>query len=319
MIPPEELVSAFRAARRFLLVTHIGPDGDAVGSVLGLAHVLRAAGGRVDLLDVDPVPKVYRFLPGAEDFVQSPPETEPDLLVLLDCGDLERTGFEALPGRVRAVLDHHLTERSFGEIRWVLPEASSTGEMAFRLARALGREIPREAALCFYTAIFTDTGGFRYASATASSFRAAAELVEMGVDPWQVTESVYESVPAERLLLTGLALTGLRRHGPVAVLAVTEEMYRRTGTSAEDTENFANLARSVRGVEVGVFLRQVGPERFKVSMRSKGRVNLAAVAESLGGGGHRNAAGGYLEGDLASCEARIVAILHERLGHRQPE
>lgn len=320
LTPPPELIRAVQAAGTFLLVTHIGPDGDAVGSTLGLAHVLRGMGRKVDVLDVDPVPRTYHFLPGCADFLRTPPDGEPDLLLLLDCGDLERTGFPALPGRNRAVIDHHLTQRDFGDVRWVVPGASSTGEMVYQLTRAItSTPFSVEAAVCLYTAIFTDTGGFRYASATPSSYRAAADLVESGVDPWTVTEAVHESVPPERMALMGKTLAGLRMHGPVSVLSVTEEMYRETGTSAEDTENFSNLARGMRGVEVGVFLRQVAPTRFKVSMRSKGRVNVAAIAETLGGGGHHNAAGGVIDGALPEAENRVVALLHDALRNSQPE
>lgn len=315
---PESLLKTVRKAESFLLVTHMGPDGDAVGSALGLYHTLRTMGKKPVLLDVDPVPRIYEFLPGHEAYVSEVPSGEFDMLVMLDCGEIERTGFDQLPGKIRAVIDHHLTERDFGDIRWVLPSASSTGEMVYHLAGALGVDIDEDAALCLYTAIFTDTGGFRYSGATSSSFRAAAHMVDKGVDPWYVTEHVYESPSMERVTLMGKAMAGLKLRGQVALISVTDGMYAETGTSAEDTENFANMARGINGVEVGIFLRQLAPDAFKVSMRSKGRVNVAAIAESLGGGGHHNAAGAVLRGTLEEAENRIFSIVQDAIGRHKP-
>ncbi|MBI5143082.1 MAG: bifunctional oligoribonuclease/PAP phosphatase NrnA [Nitrospirae bacterium] len=309
---PDALTGAIRQAQSVLLVAHVSPDGDALGSSLALARALRGMGKSVSILDKDAVPRIYRFLPGWEAVSAELPDVsggEPDALVLLDCGELERTGFKSLPGRVKLVVDHHLTERSYGDVRWVLPTVSSTGEMVYNLIRALGAEIDAKTALCLYTAIFTDTGGFRYSSSTPSSFRAAADLVELGVKPWSITENVYESISPARMRLMGMAINGIRFHDDVAVIVVTHDMYRETGTTDEDTENFANLARSIQGVEVAVFIRQTGPESFKVSMRSKGRVNVAAIAETIRGGGHHNAAGGKMDGTLAEVEERIVVAL----------
>ncbi len=317
---PDNLVKAILKARSFLIVIHINPDGDALGSALALARVLKKHMGReVTLLNNDPIPQVYRFLPGWEDFSHTLPQTTPDVLILLDCGEVERTGFKNLPGKLKLVVDHHLTKQNFGDIKWGISDASSTGEMVFNLIHALGAPLDKDTALCLYTAIVTDTGGFRYSSTSPSSFRAAAELLEAGVSPWNVTENIYESISSERMALMGKALNGLKRNGEVAVISVTDSMYKETGTSAEDTENFANLARSIKGVEVAVFLRQIGPDSFKVSMRSKGRVNVAAIAEAMGGGGHHNAAGGLMKGRLNEVEKKVTTMVKDALGSRKPE
>ncbi len=315
---PDKLVSAILEARSFLIVIHINPDGDALGSALALSRVLKNMGREVTLLNNDPIPQVYRFLPGWENFIRTPPQTTPDVLILLDCGEIERTGFENLPGKLKLVVDHHLTKQNFGDIRWGLSDASSTGEMVYNLIRVLGAPMDKDTALCIYTAIVTDTGGFRYASTSPSSFRAAAELLEAGVNPWHVTENVYESISSERMALMGKALSAMKRNGEVAVISVTDSMYKETGTSAEDTENFANLARSIKGVEVAVFLRQIGSGSFKVSMRSKGRVNVAAIAEAMGGGGHHNAAGGIMKGRFDEVEKRVTTMVEDALGSHKP-
>ncbi len=314
---PPELVQTLRDSRRVLVATHINPDGDALGSALGLTLALRRMGKEVAVVDRDPVPRIYRFLPGAEEVSPEIPEGDFDVLVLVDCGEIERTGYETLPGQRGLVIDHHLTERNFGDLRWVLSTASSTGEMVFNLVKALGVPLDRDVAVCLYVALFTDTGGFRYSSSCPSAYRAAAEMVEAGAEPWEVTEHVYESHSFQRLALLGKALDRMVRHEHVAIIAVTDDMYQATGSTSEDTENFANMARSIEGIEVGIFLRQIGPNAFKASMRSKGRVNVAAVAERFGGGGHHNAAGGILQGTLEEVRATILKAVEDALGNHQ--
>jgi len=316
---PDKLVRAILEARSFLIVIHINPDGDALGSALALSRVLKKMGREVTLINNDPIPLMYRYLPGWEAFSRTVPETEPDVLILLDCGEVERTGFKKLPGKLKLVVDHHLTKQNFGDIKWGLSDASSTGEMVFNLIRALDAPLDKDTALCLYTAIVTDTGGFRYSSTSPSSFRAAAELLEAGVDPWHVTKKLYESISSERMALMGKALNSMKRNGEVAVISVTDSMYKETGTSAEDTESFANLARSIKGVEVAVFIRQIGPDSFKISMRSKGRVNVAAIAEAMGGGGHHNAAGGLMKGRLDEVEKRVTTMVQDAFGSHKPE
>jgi len=316
---PDEVIQAIERSRRLLVATHVNPDGDALGSALGLTFALEKLGKSVTLLDRDPVPRIYRFLPGTDRFTPEVPLDDVDTLVLVDCGEIERTGYPHLPGRTRLVIDHHLTERSFGDLRWVLSSASSTGEMVFNLVNALGVQLDKDIALCLYVALFTDTGGFRYSSSCPSAFRAAADMVEAGADPWQVTEHIYESHSFRRLALLGKALDRMEKHDRVAIITVTDEMYRETGTTSEDTENFSNMARSIEGVEVGIFLRQVGPNAFKASMRSKGRVNVAAVAEVFGGGGHHNAAGGIIEGSLEEARQTILKAVEDALGCHQPQ
>jgi len=317
--PPVELVQALKDSQRVVVATHINPDGDALGSALGLVLALRQMGKQAWVVDKDPVPRIYRFLPSAEEVSSELPQGDVDTLVLVDCGEMERTGYETLPGRTRLVIDHHLTERNFGDIRWVLSNASSTGEMVFNLLKALGLPLEREVAVCLYVALFTDTGGFRYSSSCPSAYRAAAEMVEAGAEPWEVTENVYESHSYQRLALLGKALDGMVRNEHVAIIAVTDDMYEATGATSEDTDNFANMARSIEGIEVGIFLRQVGPDAFKASMRSKGRVNVAAIAERFGGGGHHNAAGGVIEGSLEHARATILKAVEDALGNRQSQ
>jgi phosphoesterase RecJ-like protein len=180
--------------------------------------------------------------------------------------------------------------------------------MVFELLGELKIPFDRDIALCLYTSIFTDTGSFRYSNTSAKSMRIAADMIEAGADPWLVTENVYESFAYRRLKLLGSVLSSINRSddGRAAWVVVTEELFRQNSASAEDTDNFINFVRSTKGVEVAVLFRQTAERQFKISLRSKGRVDLSGLAQSLGGGGHKNAAGATVDGTLSEVQAKVI-------------
>ncbi len=293
-----------------LLTVHKSPDGDALGSQLALLLALERRGKTVTAHNLDPVPEIYRFLPARERIrVGRPVVGRYDACVVLDT-EPERVGlFDGPPPADLLInIDHHVTNSAPWPVTWLEPEASATGEMVFRLIAELGVSLNRAMAECLYTAVFTDTGSFRYSNTTPESMRIAAKLLEAGADPWMVTENVYESFAYRRLKLLGLALADMEQSpdGRSAWVVITDEMYRTTGTTAEDTDNFINSVRSVRGVEVAVLFRQTAEREFKISLRSKGRVDLTGVAQSFGGGGHRNAAGCTVQGTLAEVRRTVI-------------
>ncbi|MBW1645200.1 MAG: bifunctional oligoribonuclease/PAP phosphatase NrnA [Deltaproteobacteria bacterium] len=309
------LVAACRQADSFLLATHVNPDGDAVGSCLALAATLEKLGKRVVVYDQDPVPYMFRFLPGAEIFRDRLPEGETfDLLILLDCSDPARSGadLEQFTGYRRlACIDHHLTNEHFAELNLVDSQASATAELVYEVVADLDPDFDLGVAINIYTGILTDTGSFHYANAGPRAFAIAGKMVEMGVDPWQVAQHVYESEPVSRLQLLGLVLQTLRiaPDGKAACVVVTREMYARTGTSAEHTDRLVNYPRSIAGVEVAFLLREVEEKYFKLSFRSRGNVNVAALAREFGGGGHKNAAGCHLRG----TSEEIIALVFRKV------
>lgn len=313
----DRIVEALRNATSVLISVHINPDGDALGSQLGLMRVLEQQGKKVLAHNLDPVPETYRFLPGQERITSG--KALPgayDTIIVLDA-EPQRTGLfdGSYPARTLINIDHHVTNPREWPLTWLDADATATGEMVYRLALKLGAPLDRELALCLYTSIFTDTGSFRYSNTTAESMRIAAALIEAGADPWVVTENVYESFSYKRIRLLGEVLSNMARSsdGRTAWVLVTDELYRRTGTTAEDTDNFVNFVRSVKGVEVAVLFRQTAPEQFKLSLRSKGRVDLSALAQSFGGGGHRNAAGGVLNGPFASVRDRVLEAVDRQI------
>jgi len=318
--------AALQSCRTVLISVHINPDGDALGAQLALMLALEKSGKTVTAHNLDPVPEIYRFLPHADKIKTGRiVEGRFDAYVVLDA-DPPRTGLfnGDIPANRLINIDHHITNPRQWPLTWLDADAAATGVMIHKLIRRLGVEIDRDIALCLYTSIFTDTGSFRYSNTSPESMRIAADLLEAGADPWLVTENVYESFAFRRLRLLGGVLDGIERSadGRVAWVVVTDELYRRTNTTAEDTDNFVNFVRSVKGVEVAVLLRQTTAAEFKVSLRSKGRVDLSSLATSLGGGGHKNAAGAVMQGSLEVVKKKLIdevgRIVVAQLGNGKP-
>lgn len=299
---PEQLVALLKNHSRFLIASHESPDGDAIASTLALANALREQGKEVVAFNRDGVPGDYRFLPGWEQLVTSVESgARFDVGFVLDAGELKRAGAWIRGAcRILVNIDHHPHSEDFGDVYSVDEAASATGVLVYRLLCAAGWPISRDVATCLYTTILSDTGSFRYSNADPEAFRVAGEMVALGVDPWQIASGLYESQEEVRLRLLALALPTLdvAPSGTFAAITVTADMYAATGATSEHTDRFINYPRSVRGVEVAIFFRQIGPDRFKVGFRSKGKIDVGALSREFAGGGHHNAAGAVLEGPL---------------------
>ncbi len=309
--PVDTLLRVIQDSRVFLIASHVNPEGDAIGSALALAEGLETIGKDVTVYFDDTIPYPYRFMPHMERVVHDVEGRVFDVTIAVDCGELERLGkgFYRIGERgIFVNIDHHSTNDLFGDINLIDDGASATGEMVYRILKELGVPLSRTMATNLYVAILMDTGSFRYSSATPEAFRIAAELVEIGVDPWEIAKRLYESHPLERLRLLGYSLgtLELKGGGRVALMVVTEEMYRKSGASKEMTESFVNYPRSIEGVKVALFIRQIGERRDKLSLRAKEEVDVGRVASLFGGGGHRRAAGCVMEGDLEDVKERIV-------------
>lgn len=304
MAIPEQVKAAIQQADNLVLATHINPDGDAIGSLLGMMHMAQGMGKKVFAYLEEPVSPLYRFLTGSAhiqtdldalaDFVE---QADGNILgVALDCGDRERLGKSGprlLQVKPFLVIDHHQGNNGFGDIAWVEPSRSSTGEMIYDLAQSLGQEISVEAAECLYAAIATDTGSFKYESTSAHTMQVGSDLIACGVQPAVICSNLYDNYTLGRLHLLQEVLAGLEMYNKdrIAVIRVTRNMLERTFTTMEDTEHFINLPRSVRSVRVAVCIKEADKHLVSVSMRAKGKCDVAEVAAKLGGGGHKNASG----------------------------
>ena len=312
--PIAAILQVLQRGERFLVCSHARFDGDAVGSALALGMLLQQMGKQADLVSAGRIPDLYRRLPGAE-AIRTAFRVHGfyDAAILLECDGLERTGLRGLDGQFLINIDHHISGRPFAQINWIDPRAASTGEMIFRLARAAGAMLTPEMANCLYTTVLTDTGGFCYGSVREPTFALTRDLVRAGADPIAIAQQMYFSVPASKLLLLGTALQRLAREGRSAWLWVTQQDMVRTGAAEEDCEGIVNIALSIAGIEAAFFLRELPDGRVRVSLRSKGELNVAAIAAQLGGGGHENAAGCTLDGPLRRAIRRILGELRGAL------
>lgn len=305
--------AALRAAGRVAVVGHVNPEPDCIGSTVGATLVLRRAGLEAQTFNADPVPEALRFLPGAGEVVRA--QALPDALdavLVVDSSDPERVGGllarRPRDGRVINV-DHHGTNTRFGDVNWVEPEMSSAAEMVWHLAGALGVRPTPDIAANLLAGIMGDTGSFRFSNTTPSALRVAAALVEAGARPDRLADGLYGGRRPQEigLLAEVLGTMALAAGGAVAWIEMTQAALARAGLGLDDTEGFINYPRSVRGVEVAVAFKEAGPASTKVSFRSGGRVDVAALAGRFGGGGHRMAAGCTLALPLAEARDRVLA------------
>ncbi|MFA6146940.1 MAG: DHH family phosphoesterase [bacterium] len=303
-----------REKDRFLVACHENPEGDAIGSELALALALRRMGKAATVLNADPVPANLLFLPGADTVVFEEDGSKYDVAIVVDCGSPERTG--RVGGELRKCpllvnIDHHRTNGDLGELSLVDPDAAATGLLIHRVLSAMGFEIGLDVATNIYVAVLTDTGSFHYGSSSPEAFEVAGEMVRRGVDPWSVAEQVYETQSALRLRLLGRVLDSLEvsSDGRVACITTMREDLREFACGKDALEGFINYPRSIVGVEVAVSFREEEGGVFRVSFRSKGRVDVSAVAARFGGGGHHNAAGCTVQGDLAGVKKRVLTAV----------
>ena len=316
---PDRLLDEIRSHQRFLITSHIHPDGDAVGSSLATARLLATLGKQATIWMRDPAPTIYRPLPGNETIHlgTEPPagfaEGRFERLIVLECPTPDRTGIVPAVERLPVLnIDHHLGNDSYGLVDWIDTGSASVGAMVFRLARALGAEVDAETATLLYLTLVTDTGGFRFSNTTADAFDTAAELVRAGACPETVSRWLYESQPAAFIRLVGETLQTLELHadGRVATVWLTREMVARTGAKQGDSEGLIDFPRSIAGVDAVAMMRQLDDlATFKVSLRSRGAIDVEQVARRFGGGGHPNAAGFTIAGERENLFRQTVEAL----------
>ena len=322
----DSILELIKVSKRVLISSHENPDGDAIGSTLALGLALEQMGKEVVLYNKDGVPELLRFLPQSEKIRVSLKEVEGtfDLAFAVDCTGTSRAGEEfedflktGRCGKV-VIMDHHQTNNSSADFRLLDPRSSSTGIIIYSVLKRLPVEINADIAENIYTTIIGDTGSFRYSNTNPDTFRAAAELVERGADPAEISQALFESEPLRKLKLIGLILPTLdvSDDKKIASVFVDKQMFAETGARREDTEGIVNIPRSIKGIEVALMFRdETGKDGalWKVSFRSKGAVDVARIAEKFGGGGHKRAAGCSVHGTLSEAKSRIIESIREVL------
>jgi len=304
--------------QRFVIASHIRPDGDAIGSQLAMAYALRHLGKQVRVVNRDPAPPPLSLFPGVADIEIAERVDDPgDAVIVMESGDLSRTGVAGLERGFVINIDHHVGNTMFGAVNWLDVSAAACGEMVFDLVGTLGVPLTYEIALHLYIAILTDTGSFRYSNITPRTFDICRQCVAAGVKPPDVARSIFDSNSLGRLKLFGAVLSRMELDdtGRVATIAVDRRLAADCGGTYEDTEGLINHPLTVNDIQAVVFFKEVGPGDWRVSMRSKGNVDINAVAREFGGGGHKNASGcgavGQLEELKRVFQQKITAQLDE--------
>jgi phosphoesterase RecJ-like protein len=308
---PQAIADAIRARQRFIISSHSRPDGDSIGSSLAMAYALRALGKHADVVHADPAPGPLMQFPGVPEIrIAStvPPGDDYDAAIIMECGDLGRTGVTGLDRFFVINIDHHPGNTGYGDLTWFDSSAAALGEMVFELTRALGVRLTSEIATHIYLAILTDTGSFHYSNITPRTFAISEACLEAGVDPVMVARNVYDSNNMGRLKLFGSVLSAMQidPSGRIAIVYLDHEMARAAGGTYEDTEGLINLPLTVKEILAVVFFKQVEGEEYRVSMRSKGDIDIGSIAKSHGGGGHKNAAGCTVTGPIDSLQKMFL-------------
>ncbi len=308
-----EILAQIELRDRFVLTSHARPDGDAVGSTLACSEILRRMGKQTEVVLHDGVPRVYQTLPFASRVVRSDRVNGSyDAAVILECDSVQRTRLAGLEGQFLISIDHHKSGRPFAHVNWIDPKAVATAELVYKLAREAGVGMTPEIATCLYTAVLTDTGAFMFEGTNQHTFELARELVLAGADPARCARHIYFGHSTAKMRLLGSALSVLQRQGPLAWIWVTQAQMERAGAIEEDCEGLVNYALAIGDVEVAVFFRELPDGRFRVSMRSKGGLDVAVIAQEFGGGGHACAGGCSVDGPLHAAVESVLGKIRDK-------
>jgi len=323
----DKMLDLIRNSATILIASHENPDGDALGSTLSLGLGLSKIGKKVVCYNKDGVPEMLEFLPHSDSVESSLDSiTGPfDIAFAVDCTSTSRAGLEfeeyakSENCKKVVIIDHHQTTGSDADFHFLDEHSSSTGILIYKILIALEIELDKDIAENIYTTIVSDTGSFSYSNTNSDTLRIAADLVDIGVEPSRISEALYENEPLRKIELLKLVMPTLdiSDDETIASLYVDKHMYDETGTTRQDTEGLVNIPRSIKGVDVALFFRQEGSVEeleWKVSLRSKGRVNVAKIAEGFGGGGHARAAGCSVKGTISEVKARVISSVREALG-----
>jgi bifunctional oligoribonuclease and PAP phosphatase NrnA len=304
-----KIIDAIASRKRFVISSHSRPDGDSIGSQLAMAYALKELGKEVTLINSDLAPPPLLTFPGVPEIrIAAEAIGEFDAAIVMECGDLARTGVKGLDRVFLINIDHHPGNTGYGQVNWFDPTAAACGEMVFELVRLLGVPLSLEIATHIYLAILTDTGSFHYSSISPRTFDISKKCVEAGVDPVLVARNVYDSNNMGRLKLFGAVLSAMQidQTGRIAIVYLDHEMARAAGGTYEDTEGLINLPLTVKEIQSVVFFKQTEKDEYRVSMRSKGDIDIGAVAKEFGGGGHKNAAGCTVAGAIDALQKTFV-------------
>ncbi|MCX6562650.1 MAG: DHH family phosphoesterase [Candidatus Aminicenantes bacterium] len=319
--PLDLIVKKISASRRLAITSHLRPDGDSLCTSLALSFAAEAMGKEADIFNTDRTPVPFQAFPDAARIRigQIPPGIY-DAVILLECADVSRSGHEHLDRYFKINIDHHYSNDRYADINWVDPAASAVAEMAFDLCQKLPLRLTPRIAGHLYCAIVSDTGSFQFSNTTAKCFAVCHALVEAGAEPNRTSEALFHNNPPEKIKLLGRVLSTLElsRDGAIAMIHLFKKDLRSLNLREIDTEDITTLTRSIKGVNVVLFFKEMDPDVFRVSIRSKGTAHAAAIAEHFGGGGHAHAAGFTVYGPFEELIKGVPATVEKLLGEMAP-
>ena len=317
----EEIIAYLKNSDHILVMTHTHPDGDAIGSLIAMGLCLDGLNKKTTLYNESPIPAVYRFLTATNRVVRDIQNEKYDLAVILDCGDLQRIGKAVSTVRQIPVIvniDHHVTNTRFGHFQLIDTSACATAEIIYRLIKQINVPFDKAIAASIYTGILTDTGSFRFSNTNRAAFSICQEMVGLGVDPHSIAQHVYGTYSLGRIKLLNLALDSIEisDNGKLSVMILTQDMFNETHTQAEDGDGLINYAKRIQDIKVAALIQEYpnsekklnASNRFHISLRSNGSVNVAEIATSFGGGGHFSAAGFSIESTLSDIKSKLLSM-----------
>lgn len=309
-----QVIDLIEKHESFGITSHIRPDGDSLGSSLALCWILRSLKKDAEVIMADRVPHSYARLPGSEGVRVVPGiDRHYDAVFVIECSDVSRPGLPGLKDQFVVNIDHHSTTELFGNVNWIDSTAAAVGEMIYNLAKAIGARITPELSSCVYAALLTDTGSFHFSNTTERTFKIASELVRHGAQPAKLSQGIFYNYPYAKVQLVGRVLSTLERDesGRIAWITMTKRAMEETGASEDDSDGIINYPLTVGDVEAVAFFRELQDSTYRISLRSKNRVNVARVAEDFGGGGHCNAAGFTVTANYEELSRAVIERLRE--------
>ncbi|MDD8031050.1 MAG: bifunctional oligoribonuclease/PAP phosphatase NrnA [Acidobacteriota bacterium] len=315
-----EIAEKIFGSNNIAITSHLRPDGDSIFTSLALAGMLELLGKRVEIINQDPLPFPFNELPETKRVKTGQINPEGlDLVILLECADVSRSGQTRINALPKINIDHHYSNSPYADLNWIDPEASAVGEMAYELLEPLGLEPTSQVAEFLYSAIFSDTGSFQFSNTNSKTFYVCHKLVEAGARPQAVATKLLNNNTASKVRLLGRVLSSLELNsaGNLAILTMFRKDLNEFGLKDVDVEDITTIARSIRGVEMVIFFKEMEPGVFRVSLRSKDRANSALVAEYFGGGGHMHAAGFTAKGNFETLFQEIPAQVEKLLEHNR--
>jgi len=313
-----QVIELIEKHERFAITSHIRPDGDSLGSSLALCWILRGLKKEAEVIMCDHVPHAYVKLPGADEVrVVKDVDREYDAVFVIECSDVTRPGLPSLKDQFVVNIDHHSTTALFGDLNWIDSTAAAVGEMIYNLAKAIGARINPEIASCVYAALLTDTGSFHFSNTTERTFKIASDLVRHGAQPAKLSQAIFYSYPYAKIRLVGEVLSTLHRDesGRIAWITMSKEAMDNSGATEDDSDGIITYPLTVGDVEAVAFFRELASSTYRISLRSKNRVNVARVAEHFGGGGHANAAGFTIKADYDELSREVIAKLKDAVAN----